>query len=102
MRLPKVIVFLVAAVVLITLTGCGNSRVEGKSITAFVGSASKPPMEEAAALFETRTGIKVYLNLGGSGTLLSQMKLGKTGDLYIPGSPDYMVKAERDGVVAPR
>jgi len=101
MRLPMVIVFLVAAVVLITMTGCGNSRVEDKSITAFVGSASKPPMEEAAALFEIRTGIKVYLNFGGSGTLLSQMKLGKTGDVYIPGSPDFMVKAERDGIVAP-
>jgi len=101
MRFPKLIVFLVAALVLITMTGCGNSRVEDKSITAFVGSASKPPMEEAAALFEIRTGIKVYLNFGGSGTLLSQMKLGKTGDVYIPGSPDFMVKAERDGVVIP-
>ena len=101
MRLPKVIVFLIAALVLIAMTGCGNSRVEDKSITAFVGSASKPPMEEAAALFEIRTGIKVYLNFGGSGTLLSQMKLGKTGDVYIPGSPDFMVKAERDGVVTP-
>jgi molybdate transport system substrate-binding protein len=101
MRLPKVIVFLIAALVLIAMIGCGNSRVEDKSITAFVGSASKPPMEEAAALFEIRTGIKVYLNFGGSGTLLSQMKLGKTGDVYIPGSPDFMVKAERDGVVTP-
>jgi molybdate transport system substrate-binding protein len=27
------------------------------------------------------------------------MKLSKSGDLYIPGSPDYMVMAERDGVV---
>jgi len=93
--------FLAVVIVSITVIGCINDNVGGKSITAFVGSASKPPMEEAAALFEKRTGIKVYLTFGGSGTLLSQMKLGKTGDLYIPGSPDYMVKAERDGVVPP-
>lgn len=101
MKLPKAIVFLALAMVVTAMSGCGNSRVEGKNITAFVGSASKPPMEEAAALFEKRTGIKVYLTFGGSGTLLSQMKLGKTGDLYIPGSPDYMSKAERNGVVTP-
>jgi len=33
--------------------------------------------------------------------MLSQMKVSKSGDLYIPGSPDYMVMAERDGVIDP-
>jgi len=31
--------------------------------------------------------------------MLSQMKMSKRGDIYIPGSPDYMVKAVNDGVV---
>jgi molybdate transport system substrate-binding protein len=55
-------------------------------------------MEEAALAFEEETGIKVYLNFSGSGTMLSQMKISQSGDLYIPGSPDYMVMAEKDGV----
>ena len=58
-------------------------------------------MEEAARAFEEKTQIKVYLNFGGSGTVLSQMKLSRSGDLYIPGSPDYMVMAVHDGVVEP-
>jgi molybdate transport system substrate-binding protein len=29
------------------------------------------------------------------------MKIAREGDLFIPGSPDYMVKAENDGVVYP-
>lgn len=70
-------------------------------ITAFVGAASKPAMDEAAQAFEKQTGIKLYTTYGGSGTVLSQMKLSKMGDLYIPGSPDFMVIAERDGVVMP-
>ncbi|MCX6002589.1 MAG: molybdate ABC transporter substrate-binding protein [Chloroflexi bacterium] len=98
-KLLKIAVFLAVAIMVASMIGCGNNGTEDKSITAFVGSASKPPMEEAAATFEKRTGVKVYLTFGGSGTLLSQMKLGKTGDIYIPGSPDYMIKAERDGVV---
>jgi molybdate transport system substrate-binding protein len=72
---------------------------EPVTLTAFVGSASKPAMEEAAAAFEKETGIKVYLNFGGSGTMLSQIELSQSGDLYIPGSQDYIVKAERKGVI---
>lgn len=85
--------------IFIPLGGCAQGQ--QKAITAFVGSASKPAMEEAAKAFEQETGIKVYLNFGGSGTMLSQMKLSRSGDLYIPGSPDYMVMAELDGVIEP-
>ena len=85
--------------VFLSLSGCSQGG--QKTITAFCGSASKPAMEEAAKAFEGKTGIKVYLNFSGSGTVLSQMKISKSGDLYIPGSPDYMVIAEEDGVVEP-
>ena len=81
------------------ISGCTGS--EEKSITAFCGSASKPAMEEAALAFEQETGIKVYLNFSGSGTMLSNMKISQSGDVYIPGSPDYMSIAEDDGVIDP-
>jgi len=98
--MKKLLVLLfVGLLVFIPVSGCFGG--EEKSITAFCGSASKPAMEEAAQAFEEETGIKVYLNFSGSGTMLSQMKIAREGDLYIPGSPDYMVKAERDGVVDP-
>jgi molybdate transport system substrate-binding protein len=83
----------------VSLSGC--TKAEPKNITAFVGSASKPPMEEAAAAFEQETGIKVYLNFGGSGAMLSQIELSRSGDLYIPGSPDYIVKAEKKDFIDP-
>lgn len=95
------IIIIALFLVLLTIAGgCSQNQAE-KTITAFCGSASKPAMEEAAAAFEAETGIKVYLNFSGSGTMLSQMKISKTGDLYIPGSPDYMVIAEEDGVIDP-
>jgi molybdate transport system substrate-binding protein len=50
-------------------------------------------------VFEEKTGIKVEVNYGGSGKVLSQMKLTKEGDLYFPGSSDYMEKAKKDGDV---
>ena len=98
MRKLLVVVF-IAVAVLITTVGCAGQEV--KSITIFCGTASKPAMEEAAQVFEEETGITVYLNFSGSGTMLSQMKISESGDLYIPGSPDYMEMAIDDGVVAP-
>jgi molybdate transport system substrate-binding protein len=38
---------------------------------------------------------------GGSGFVLSQMKLAKRGDLYFPGSSDFMEIAKREGLIFP-
>ena len=88
---------LIIIIVLGIVVGCiGEDSV---SITVFCGSASKPAMEEAAVAFEEESGIQVFLNFGGSGTMLSQMQVSQSGDLYIPGSPDYMQIATADDVV---
>ncbi|PIW13025.1 MAG: molybdate ABC transporter substrate-binding protein [Armatimonadetes bacterium CG17_big_fil_post_rev_8_21_14_2_50_66_6] len=69
-------------------------------LKVFAGSASKPPLEELAALYEKQTGVKVEVTLGGSGTTLSQMIMTKVGDVYLPGSDDFLDKAEEKGAVA--
>ncbi len=92
-------VLLAGALMAISLAGYGRGA--SPAITVFCGAATKPAMEEAAKAFETETGIRVYLNFGGSGAVLSQMKLSRSGDLFIPGSPDYMEKAKREGLVLP-
>lgn len=68
----------------------------------FAGSASKPATEEAAKAFEKKTGIHVDIIFGGSGFVLSQMQLTKQGDLYFPGSSDYMEIAKKKGLVDPK
>ncbi|MCL4458516.1 MAG: molybdate ABC transporter substrate-binding protein [Chloroflexi bacterium] len=107
----------------LTVTACGTPKVDnpseiqrpstgspieattapstGKTIVVFAGAASKPALEEAAQTFENKTGTKVELTFGGSGTVLSQMILSKKGDLYIPGTQDFMDTAEKKGVVDP-
>jgi molybdate transport system substrate-binding protein len=72
-----------------------------ESLLMYAGAASKPPTEEAIRLFEEKTGIKIEVVFGGSGTVLSQMKLAQEGDLYFPGSSDYLEKAKKDGDVIP-
>jgi len=71
-------------------------------LMAFVGSASKPPAQEAKTVFEKKhPSITIDMTFGGSGTLLTQMTLEETGDIYMPGSDDYMDKAEKQKAVIP-
>ncbi len=88
---------LLASAALVVAMGCANrgSKDEQKSITVFCGSASKPAMEEIAGLFEREKKMTVNLIFGGSGTLLSQIELSKQGEIYIPGSPDYISIAKK-------
>jgi molybdate transport system substrate-binding protein len=72
-----------------------------EELLIFAGAASKPPTEEAAKAFEKKTGVKVNIAFGGSGFVLSQMELGKKGDIYFPGSSDYMEIAKKKGLVFP-
>lgn len=78
------------ALVLAALVGATYARA-AEPLLVFAGAASKPPTEEAAALYERKTGVKVELVFGGSGYVLSQMKLARQGDVYFPGSSYYTV-----------
>lgn len=89
----------IAMTLLLAVGAASPPAAAADSLLAYVGAASKPPTEEVARLYEQKTGVKVELVFGGSGYVLSQMKLAKQGDLYFPGSSDYMEKAKREGDV---
>lgn len=77
----------------------GTLAAAGDALEVFAGSASKPALEEVARRFEEATGARVLLHMGGSGTMLSQMELLRRGDVYFPGSSDFMEIAKRKGLV---
>lgn len=108
----RLVVWSVFAVSLTWLvTGCVDDKKQasalssqkhsGSKLVVFVGSASQPPMEEIVTLFENLTGVKVEAHFGGSGEMLSKMKLSEQGDVYFPGSSDYIELAKREGLVDP-
>ena len=101
--MKRLLILLAASLLILTsLGGCSRQTASSAhEISVFAGSASKPALDEAASAFEKQTGVKVYLTYGGSGTVLSQMELSKTGDIYIPGSPDYLVKSESKKITDP-
>ncbi len=88
MRTLSLVLFVLT--LLIPLPGVAG---DSQSVVVFAGSASQPPLEDAAKAFQARTGISVILHFGSSGALLNQIRLTAQGDIYIPGSHDYMEKA---------
>lgn len=58
-------------------------------------------MEEIVKAFERKERVKLNVIFGGSGFVLSQMILSKKGDIFFPGSSDFMEKAKDKGVIYP-
>lgn len=90
----------IVAFILTLLIPC-SLRASSGSLMIFAGAASKPPTEEVARIYKQEKGVGVQVTFGGSGFVLSQMKLARKGDIYFPGSSDFMEKAKRDRVVFP-
>jgi len=78
-----------------------NGLPSSKRILIFAGAASKPATEEVIETFQNKFAIPIDVSFGGSGFVLSQMKLTKKGDLYFPGSSDFMEVAKKEGLVFP-
>jgi molybdate transport system substrate-binding protein len=106
-KLIGLVIFVLVVTLLITVfTGCQSPQYSlsnslSKEISVFAGSSSKAALDAAKINFKIKTGINVNLTYGGSGAILSQMELSKSGDLFIPASPDYITKAIQDNVIYP-
>jgi len=101
MRLRAVTIFLFGVIIgaLLTAPLYLAPATSSKSITVFAGAAAAPVYDEAAKLFKDKYGVKVELRLGGSGSVLSAMKIAKTGDLFIPGSPEFLLEAANSNII---
>ena len=98
MEIKKIAIFFTLC---LTLTSTQHAQSSSKGLLIFAGAASKPATEEAIRTFQERFGATVDVIFGGSGFVLSQMKLSKKGDLYFPGSSDFMEVAKRESLVLP-
>jgi molybdate transport system substrate-binding protein len=91
----------VSMIILSVLFSIQDAQSSSKRMLIFAGAASKPATEEAVSIFQEKFGVTVDVIFGGSGFVLSQMKLTKKGDLYFPGSSDFMELAKKESSVFP-
>jgi len=57
------------------------------------------PVKELMTRFERDTGVKMNMSYGGSADLMQSIVLDKTGDIYFPGSQNYIEEADRLGLI---
>jgi len=70
-----------------------------ETLTLYCAAGVKPPVLAAAKDFYRRYGVKINLQYGGSGTLLSNLQVAKQGDLYLAADFSYIKLAQEKGVV---
>lgn len=90
-------VFLIAALYGLQQDPVPSGAVE--ELFVYCAAGIQPPVEQAARQYQDEYGIAVRLQYGGSGQLLSNLKIARTGDLYIAGDDSYIRLARRQQLV---
>jgi molybdate transport system substrate-binding protein len=87
-------------VTLLVLAGCpgGPSAQTPSPLTVFCAAGLRKPLESIAAAFSSESGVAVQFQFGGSGTLFSQIRLSRTGDLFIAADEATMAAAQNAGL----
>ena len=77
----------------------GGSDAE-KGLTLYCAAGIKPAVAQIAQQYaEEEFGTPVSLQYGGSGTLLSNLRVSQTGDLYLAADDSYIDIAVKEGLV---
>ncbi len=66
----------------------------------YAGAGLQPAVSEIAETFSNETGIKAVCDFGGSGMILTRLKLAQRGDIFIPGDTWYVELAEKDKLIS--
>jgi len=68
-------------------------------LTVYCAASLKKSVETIAGQYRQDTGTEVRLQFGGSGTLLSSLRVARQGDLYLPVDEGSVDDARQAGVV---
>ncbi len=79
--------------------GCGRKETT-PPLVVYCAAGLKPPVEEIARAYERESGVPVQLQYGGSGTLLSNIRVTKSGDLFLAGDDSFIRLGRDQGLIA--
>ncbi len=91
----------VALLALVALgCACTPSTEPTDRLTLYCAAGLRAPVESIVKDYRERFGVAVEIQYGGSGTLLSGLKINPRGDLYLAADVSYVDKARELGLVA--
>lgn len=68
-------------------------------VTLYCAASNRAVMEEIRTRYEEETGRRVVIQYGPSQTLLSQLEIAKTGDLYLPADDSFLEMGREKGLI---
>lgn len=71
-----------------------------RPLAVFCAAGLRAPVESVAKEYEKEFGTRIDLSYGGSQTLLANIEVSKTGDLYIPADDSYVAMAQEKKLTA--
>lgn len=89
-------VFMLLSIIVLS---CINNTKE-PSVLLYCAAGMKPVLEEVATQYYNEYGVRVDIQYGGSGTLLSNLRIAKQGDLYLAADKSYLDEAKTYGLIA--
>ena len=98
MKIGSKFSLLIVIITSIFVLGCG-SKENHKTILLYCAAGIKPVIEQVAKEYQKEFGIAIEVQYGGSGTLLSNIRVAKQGDLYIAGDKSYIDEADNYGLI---
>ena len=70
--------------------------VRSAGLMVYIGSSMRLPMEQCAAAYEKKTGVRITPSFADSGEVLAQVKVSGQGELAVLHEP-YLTQGKRDG-----
>ena len=98
-----ILVSIAVVAVLLTALMWKPSRVgtvTGEPLVFYCAAGMQPPVKATAEKYEEEYGIPIQIQYGGSGTLLSSIRVAKQGDLYLAADESYIDIAREQGLLA--
>ncbi|MFA6544879.1 MAG: substrate-binding domain-containing protein [Limisphaerales bacterium] len=100
-KLAVLLLVLAAGLAVLALLNRGQqaSPTTQAPLTIYCAAGLKKPVEEAAAEYRREFGVEAQIQFGGTGTLLSQIRVARRGDLFITADDGAVADARKLGVV---
>jgi molybdate transport system substrate-binding protein len=86
--------FLYIFIVFLCLVSCKKNSKQNTELLFYCAAGLKTPIEEIVNQYEKEYGITVNVQYGGSGTLLSNLRISKRGDLYLATDDSFLEIAD--------
>ncbi len=98
----SVVSLLIMALLILALRyGTGKRTPNSKDhLFLYFAAGLRYPVEQVIKDYEEECGVTVEILYGGSNSLLSQVELSKTGDLYLAADHSYVALAREKGLAA--